>query len=219
VTTLRRHGVWRLDGPAGEVVEADAVVVATPAFVTARLVHGQSARLAELLSEIAYASVTLVTMRFDERDVGPLPPGSGMLVPRVGGPMVTACTWMSAKWPELARRGEVLVRASLGRHGDRRPDDLDDDAVVRQACDELRAPMALSAPPAETMVVRFADAFPQYRVGHLALVAAMEREAARLGGLALAGSALQGVGVPACIASGRRAARSVTGHLEQMARQ
>ena len=219
VSALRRRGRWHLEGPNGETTEADAVVLATPAFATARLVRHESPGLCELLSSIDHASVTLVTMRFDERAIGPLPPGSGMLVPRTGGGMVTACTWLSAKWPELARPGEVLVRVSLGRYGDSRADELDDDAVVERACGELAGPMAISAPPGEAMVVRFAGAFPQYRVGHLGLVAAMEREAAQLGGLALAGSALQGVGIPACIASGRRAARSVSGHLEQTARR
>jgi oxygen-dependent protoporphyrinogen oxidase len=219
VTALRRDGRWHLEGGQGETAAADAVVLATPAFVTARLVGGVAPRLAERLSGVAYASVTLVTMRFRQQDLGPLPPGSGLLVPRTSGGMVTACTWLSAKWPELARPGEVLVRVSFGRYGDSRADALGDDAVVEQACRELAVPMAISAPPAEAMVVRFADAFPQYRVGHLALVADMERAAARLGGLALAGSFLQGVGVPACVASGRRAARSVSGHLEQTARQ
>jgi oxygen-dependent protoporphyrinogen oxidase len=191
------------------------VVLAVPAFVAAPLIRPHHARLADLLSSIEHASVTLVTMRFSADRLGPLPPGSGMLMARAGGGMVTACTWVTAKWPEPAHEGELLVRVSLGRHGDERPRSLDDDGLVRRACQELRAPMAIRAWPEEAMVARFDDAFPQYGVGHVALVGAVEREAARLGGVALAGAALQGVGVPACIASGRRAGRAVTGHLEQ----
>jgi oxygen-dependent protoporphyrinogen oxidase len=215
VTHLGRQGRWVLHGPRGESAEADAIVLAVPTFVAAPLLRPHRPHLADLLSSIEHASVTLVTMRFAAGDVGPLPPGSGLLMPRTAGGMVTACTWVTAKWPELVRADELLVRVSLGRHGDDRHRSLDDDAVVRQACEELRIPMAITRWPQEAMVARFEDAFPQYTVGHVALVAAMEHEAARVGGLALAGAALQGVGMPACIASGKRAGRAVTGHLEQ----
>ena len=215
VEALQRGGRWVLSGPRGETMEADAVVLAVPAFVGARIVRRIRPHLANLLSSIEHASVTLVTMGFADIALGDLPPGSGMLVPRTEDGMVTACTWMSAKWPALARPGEVLVRVSMGRHGDERPQSLDDDALVRQACRELAGPMAVTGLPTQSMVARFPDAFPQYGVGHLALVAEVEHDAARLGGLALAGAALQGVGIPACIASGRRAAKAVTGQLEQ----
>jgi protoporphyrinogen/coproporphyrinogen III oxidase len=217
VSSLERPGRWALRTADGVTSEADAVVLTAPAPLSAGLVRPHSPLLAGLLESIDYASVTLLTLRFAAADVGTLPEGSGFLVPRRDGGLVTACTWMSSKWPELARPDDVLVRASLGRHGDDRPADLDDAALVERATAELTPAMALAGAPTEALVTRFGGAFPQYRVGHLAKVAAMEQEAARLGGLALAGSALQGVGIPACIASGRRAGRAVAGQLEATA--
>ncbi|MDE3085378.1 MAG: protoporphyrinogen oxidase [Acidobacteriota bacterium] len=214
VRRLERRGRWVLDTADGAPLEADAVVLAVPAPRAAALVAPHDAGLAELLGALSYASVTLVTLRFATGDVPPLPPGTGYLVPRTGGAMVTACTWMSAKWPELARPGDVLVRASLGRFGDDRALAMDDDALVGRAVAELTPALGLRGGPTDAMVARFPLAFPQYTVGHLDRVAAMEQAAGRLGGLALAGAALRGVGIPACIASGRRAARSVVGHLE-----
>jgi oxygen-dependent protoporphyrinogen oxidase len=215
VRALHRRGRWVLETAGGDGIEADAVVLAAPAPRAAALVAPHSPGLGELLGSVPYASVTLVTLRFAAGDVGPLPPGTGFLVPRAGGGMVTACTWMSAKWPELARPGDVLVRASLGRFGDDRPLGLDDDALVGRATTELAPALGLRGGPADAVVARFPEAFPQYTVGHLERVAAMEQAAGRLGGLALAGAALRGVGIPACIASGRRAARAVVGHLEE----
>ena len=214
VRRLDRRDRWVLDTADGTSLAADAVVLALPAPAAAALVAPHSAELAGLLGAVAYASVTLVTLCFAAGDVAPLPPGTGYLVPRTGGDMVTACTWMSAKWPELARPGDVLVRASLGRFGDDRALAMDDDALVGRVVAELTPALGLQGGPADAVVARFPMAFPQYTVGHLDRVAAMEQAAGRLGGLALAGAALRGVGIPACIASGRRAARSVVGHLE-----
>jgi oxygen-dependent protoporphyrinogen oxidase len=219
VDAVDRGRRWELTGAGGERVEADAVVIAAPAPVAGGLLRPHSPRLAELLGSVRYAGVVLLTMRFAAAGRGELPPGSGFLVARTGGAMLTACTWMSSKWPELAVPGEVLVRASLGRDGDERALHMDDETLVARTTAELAAPMGLRTPPEEVVVTRVPSAFPQYPVGHLGRVAAMEHEAARLGGLALAGAYLQGVGLPACIASGRRAARAVTSHLEEAARR
>ncbi|MHB8329667.1 MAG: FAD-dependent oxidoreductase, partial [Acidimicrobiales bacterium] len=140
--------------------------------------------------------------------------GTGFLVPRTGGALLTACTWTTSKWPEMARHGDVLVRVSAGRYGDDRVQSMDDADIVRRAVDELRPALALRGEPLETLVTRWPDAFPQYAVGHVERVEAMETAAAALPALALAGAALRGVGIPACIDSGRRAARAVLGQLE-----
>lgn len=208
---------WVLECAGGQTRRVDAVVLALPAPAAATLLHPHDAALARSLGSIDYASVALVTMRFATQRVGPLPEGSGFLVARTADGLVTACTWMSSKWPGLSRPGEVLVRASLGRHGDDRPSAMDDDALVERAVAELAPAMALSGQPEEALVTRFAGAFPQYPVGHLERIASIERAAARVGGVALAGAAFGGVGIPACIASGRRAARAVKGHLEEAA--
>jgi oxygen-dependent protoporphyrinogen oxidase len=123
--------------------------------------------------------------------------------------LATACTWLSSKWPELHRAGEVLVRVSAGRFGDRRPAELSDDELVARVVEELTPVVGLRAGPLEAVLTRWPESFPQYGVGHLDTVAAMEAAAARLPGLALAGAAMRGVGIPACIASARHAAASV----------
>ncbi|MHB8681019.1 MAG: protoporphyrinogen oxidase [Acidimicrobiales bacterium] len=136
VTSLTRTDRWVLT-VAGEPVPFDAVVVAVPASAAAQLLAGVDAALAAVLGSIRSASVTLVTMRFGRADVGPLPSGTGFLVPVRDGGLLTACTWLSAKWPQLARPDDVLVRVSAGRFGDERADALDDESLVRAASGEL----------------------------------------------------------------------------------
>lgn len=195
----RVGGRWRVLGP--EAVEADAVVVAAPAPAAARLVPGAGPALAA----IPYASVALVTAVY--------PPGgadlrgSGLLVPRGQRRLVKAATWLTEKWDHLGGDGRVAVRASVGRHGDPSGLELDDDALVAAVTAELSDAAGLPPDPLAARVTRWEAAVPQYEPGHLDRVATIL--AALPPGVAVAGAYLQGVGVPACIASGYEAARAI----------
>jgi oxygen-dependent protoporphyrinogen oxidase len=198
---------------AGSDQEADGLVVAVPATPAAGLLRAHDPALAEALLGVTYATVSIITMRFADDVIGHRLDGSGFLVPagngQAGGPLVTACTWLTSKWPELRRPGDVLLRVSVGRQGDDRAASLDDGELVARCLAELGPMLGLHGGPLDTLVTRWPDAFPQYPVGHLTTVRAMEAAAARLPSLALAGAAFHGVGIPACIGSGRRAARAV----------
>jgi len=122
---------------------------------------------------------------------------------------VTACTYLDRKWPQLERDDEVLLRASLGRIDDTRAAEWSDEEVAERAWAELHALMGVGGQPTAARVTRFVNAFPQYRVHHLLRTAGVESALARLGGVAVAGAAYRGVGIPACVASGRSAARTL----------
>jgi protoporphyrinogen/coproporphyrinogen III oxidase len=202
---------------AGTSIEADAVVLAVPAPAAADLLRPHDDEAAALLDQISYASVTLVTLRVTVGALASPLAGTGFLVPRRSPPpagrddgwVVTAATYLSEKWPHLATEGEVLLRASVGRYGDNRADVWGDDEVVARVWSELGLLMGLGGEPLEARVTRWPRAFPQYRVHHLMRTAGIEAAVARLGGVAVAGAAYRGVGIPACIASGRAAAQAV----------
>jgi protoporphyrinogen/coproporphyrinogen III oxidase len=207
---------WLVHSPAGSFA-ADGIVLATPAPVTRDLLAPHDAEAATLLGGIDHASVALITLQLPADTLAHPLEGTGFLVPR-GSPdpgdkatnlLITACTFLSQKWPHLAREGDVLLRASVGRFGDDRLAHLDDDALAARVVSELTAILGLGAPPRATRVTRWPDSFPQYRVHHLLRVAGIEAAVRRLPPLAVAGAAYRGVGVPACIASGRQAAATV----------
>lgn len=202
-----------LDGQAP--LGADAVVLATPAHVSSRLLAGAAPAAAGGLAGIEHASVVLVTLAIDAGALpGPLD-GSGYLVPRGEGLLHTACSWASSKWAHLAEPGRVLLRVSAGRLGDDRPLRLDEDELLDRLLGELRLVMGLSGEPSAVRVNRWVDAFPQYPPGHLDRVAGIEarvREA--IPGVELAGAAYRGIGVPACIRQGEEAAARVLARLE-----
>jgi oxygen-dependent protoporphyrinogen oxidase len=210
VAGLARDGdAWRLE-PAG--VTARAVVVATPAFAAAPLVAPHAPAAAEVLAAIEHSSVALVALVVPRAGIDRDLDGSGFLVPRSAGLRLTACSWVSSKWPHLDVDPDVaLLRASVGRAGDDRAMTLDDDALVAAVLADLKTTMGLRAAPTEVRVSRWPRSFPQPRPGHLARVAAAEAAVAAVPGLALAGAWAEGVGVPACIRGGRAAALRALG--------
>ena len=204
--------------PEHDHPEFDGVILATPAPRAGILIAPHAPKAAGLLSGIEYASVAVVTLSLPEGSIRTPLRGTGFLVPRtavVGGrpALITGCTYLDRKWPHLARPGEELIRVSVGRFGDDRFASLDDGALTAAALAEMRSLIDSRGEPLDSMVTRWPHAFPQYEVGHLIRVGRIEEELALLPGMAVAGAALRGVGIPACIGSGRAAARRVLASL------
>ncbi len=207
---------WTVE-TSGGALAADGLVLALPAFGAADLLAPHDAESAALLRSMEYASVAVVTLEYPEEAVPGHLTGTGLLVPRgspapreLGGDLlVTACTYLDVKWPNVARPGRRLVRASVGRFGDDRPSELDDDALVARVATELELLLGVRGAPSGSAVARFARSLPQYRVHHLLRVAGIEAAVRRLPAVALAGASYHGVGIPACVAGGRAAARAV----------
>ena len=200
----RTAGGWRLaigSAAAPAAVSADAVVLAVPAAPAARLLRGHVP--VEELAGIDYASVGIVTLVLD----GPSPGrGSGYLVPAVEGRTTKAVTFTSRKW---GRSGPAVVRASVGRYGEQADLQRPDDELVRLVLAELALAVGPLPRLLDARVTRWGGALPQYAVGHLGVVARLR--AALPAGLAVAGAAYDGVGVPAVARSGTVAARRVAG--------
>jgi protoporphyrinogen/coproporphyrinogen III oxidase len=203
-------GGYTLECAPGPDVEAGAVVLTVPAFAAARMLADLSPATEEHLAAIRYASVVTATLAYRPSAVPRPPEGAGMLVPRVEGRLMTACTWYSNKWPAAASGGMVVLRASAGRHGDGRVMELDDDEVVRRLHGELVEVLGLREEPASSLVSRWPRGLPQYEVGHEARVDAVEAAlAADAPGLVVAGASYRGLGIAACIEQARRAAALV----------
>jgi oxygen-dependent protoporphyrinogen oxidase len=203
VTALRRSaGGFELDVEGGGTLTADAVVLATPAGPTARLLADVAPDAAEPLRGIPYASMAVVAMAFPEQ---PVSAGSGLLVPPVTGRLVKGVTVSSSKWPHLSG-GVLRVRSSVGRFGDDAALQRDDADLTAAVVSDVSELLGLERPePVQTHLVRWVDGLPQYLVGHPQRVAAIRSAVEAVPGLAVAGAAYGGVGVPACIRDARRA--------------
>jgi protoporphyrinogen/coproporphyrinogen III oxidase len=211
---------WRLTiGSAAdpEYLDADAVILAAPAAPAARLLKRPAAEAAAELEQIPYASMAIITLAFRAADF-PAQQRSGYLVPAVDGRAVKAATFSTIKWPHLAQAADPrnpvhIVRCSVGRSGDVAVLQRDDDDLAALAAAELADSIGVTAAPVAHRVTRWGGGLPQYNVGHLDRVARIRAAVAARPGLAVAGAAYDGVGIPACVGTARAAADQVIAHL------
>ena len=216
VRQLRRTtSGWALTvGPttAPETIEAAAVVLATPATPTARLLADVSPAAAAELAAIESASVAVVTLAFAAQDLADqLFDRSGFLVPPLEQRTIKASTFSFAKWDWVRDLDPdvVVLRTSLGRHGEEVTLHAADEGLVRVSLADLHAMAGITASPVDSHVQRWGGGLPQYAVGHVERVARI-RAATDLPGLAVCGAAYDGVGIPAVIGSAHWAVASVT---------
>jgi oxygen-dependent protoporphyrinogen oxidase len=198
-------GRSRLTLDGGEEIDADMVLLAVPANVAGRLLTAEFPDAACELSSISYASVATVALSYAQGALRTPPHGSGFLVSRERRRTITACTWSSSKWEQLAGES-VLLKCSVGHSRDRSALDLDDENLVQAVRADLADAMGLRAEPLEQRVFRFENALPQYAVGHRDRVARIEQATGGAAGLILCGAAYRGVGVASCIVDGQAAA-------------
>jgi oxygen-dependent protoporphyrinogen oxidase len=203
---------FRLETGAGDV-RADAVVLAAPAYVTARQIASLDAGASEALGSIPYASVAVLALLYPSPAGDPPWDGSGMLVPRRESRTVAACTWYSTKWPASAPDGGFLLRAVVGRRGHDPNLDLDDDDLVTAVHEDLAAMLGLKEPPRSHLVTRWERALPQYTVGHLDRVTGAELALAQRGPVFLAGAGYRGTGIPDCVRGAGEAAAAAANAL------
>lgn len=201
VDELRREeNGWYVD----RVGVVDGLVLAVTAPVLAHLLAAVAPAASRAARGIELASSVVVALAFPKATE--LPQNSGILVATDAGLDVKAFTLSSRKWPHLAERDAVLLRASLGRFGDATASDRSDEESIETALNDLRTVSGTDVRPLAALVQRWPGGLPQYAPGHLDRVAAVESGVADLPGLEVTGAWQRGVGVPACIASATTAA-------------
>ncbi|MDN4606767.1 protoporphyrinogen oxidase [Sporosarcina highlanderae] len=196
----------------GETVLADAVIVTTGHMAASQLFasHG----LLEGLKEIQTTSVATVALAFPADAVVQDKEGTGFLVSRNGNYSITACTWVHRKWPTTTPEGKILLRAFVGRIGEEAIVDLPDDEIERIVLEDLGKILTIKGKPDFSVITRFKEDRPQYRVGHRERVDAARAELQKeFPNVKLAGASYNGVGLPDCIDQGKAAVEEVLGEL------
>jgi oxygen-dependent protoporphyrinogen oxidase len=206
-------GAYALELGDGSRVVADAVVLATPAWASGDLLRAVAPLAAADLSSIQYVSTATASVAYRADQVGHDLKGFGFVVPRSENRPVMATTWSSSKFDGRAPKGHVLLRSFLGRAGREAAAQLDDDEMAAVVRAELREIMGISAEPEFVRIFRWPRGMPQYRVGHVELVAHIEAAVARVAGIELAGGAYHGIGIGDCLREGAAAAERALEHV------
>ncbi len=193
----------------GETKAFDAIILATPANIAGRLLANIDDHLSADLASVPYSSSATVILVFDMADLKGLPGGHGFLVPRTEGRRMRACTFVHNKFPHRAPPDKGVLRCFMGGANDPAILDSSDDEILAIVRRELREIVGLAAEPKLVRIYRWRGAMAQYPPGHLDRVTRIEQAVAAIPGLALAGNAFRGIGVPDCVRTGTFAAQSV----------
>ncbi|MDY0341794.1 MAG: protoporphyrinogen oxidase, partial [Coriobacteriia bacterium] len=206
---------WRVTLENGDIIEGDALIIATEAWTATRLVRDVDESIAGLLGEIPCSSSATVSMAFRSEDCPFDVKWFGILSPVVEDRPLLAVTLSSSKWPDRAPEGRVLLRGFIGGPQNQHLLDAPDEELVETIRQQLVELLKVrpEATPIFTRVFRWNGGMPQYTIGHLDRVDEIERKTGEISGFGLAGGAFRGVGIPNCIESGERAVDKVLGDL------
>jgi oxygen-dependent protoporphyrinogen oxidase len=197
-----------------ESIPAEALIIATPAYQTAKLIPAIDSL--QSLMEIPYVSVANIILCYNQGMIPRELDASGFVIPRKAQKTITACTWTSAKWPHSSRKDQVLLRCYVGHAKDQRSVELPDEQLLQRVQDDLREIMGITAAPSFHRITRLRQSMPQYTINHLQKVSVIREQLKKqLPGISIAGAAYYGVGIPDCVAQGKQASEEILTYLQE----
>ncbi|MCZ8515258.1 protoporphyrinogen oxidase [Paenibacillus filicis] len=215
VQIIRDGGDYKLKLDQGTELQADGLILALPAFEAAKFIPELPE--ARWLEQVTYASVANIALAYKQEDISFPLNGSGFVIPRNEGRMITACTWSSSKWLHAAPPGTVLLRTYVGRSNSQEWMRLSDQELLSGVWADLKDTMEIAAEPVFFEITRCFRSMPQYPVGH-------NERLKKLGvqlrnykpGLFVCGAGYGGVGIPDCIQQGKDAAEQMLTFAQSM---
>jgi oxygen-dependent protoporphyrinogen oxidase len=209
ITHNLERGTWHVTLDT-ESLDADGVILATPAYISGQLLASFDPELGSTLQSIPYASTATVSLAYRLSDVPRDLDGYGYVIPRREGRKALACTWTSTKFPHRAPEGYALIRVFVGRAGQDIP--WDESELLEVAKEELKLTLGVTVEPLVSRVFMWDKAMPQYNLGHPEILKRIDAALKNHPGLALAGNGYRGIGIPDCIHSGEVAVEKILKH-------
>ena len=214
-------GIARQDGgylltTANRRYQVDGVILAVPAPAASSLLSPHDPTAGQLLASIPMASSATVSLAYRQHEVAHLQKGFGFVIPFVEGRKINAVTLTSVKWSNrVPSSDDMLVRVFFGGAKNSANAEADEETIISWAKSELAAILGITAEPRMVKVHRWIKARPQYTLGHLERIQALEERLGSLPGIFLAGGCYRGIGVPDCVRDGSQTASALVGFLKQ----
>jgi oxygen-dependent protoporphyrinogen oxidase len=205
-----KEGDWCVKLEGGGENKADALILATPGHITARLLQPVAPNAAEILKQIKYVSTATVTLAYKRKGFSHALDGFGFVVPKCEGRSILACTWTSSKFPHRAPEGYVMLRCYLGGALQEDIAEKDEQTLATLVRQDLKEIMGIEEEPVFCKVFHNRKSNVQYHVNHSRHIDSIMKDLKNFPGLFLAGSAYRGIGIPDCIQNGTESAESAT---------
>lgn len=209
ISVMKKEGGYRLMFGDGSTGDFDAVVLATPSYVTQDILKSTDEGLSQMLSAIAWSSSATVSIAFRKEDIKNPLRGFGFIVPRIENRRINACTWSSIKWSHRAPDDTLLIRSFVGGGHHEELVSLGDRELLDTVLEELMDIVGITAKPVFSKVYRWFKGMPKYTVGHLERIAALDEKLKTHRGLFLIGCSYRGIGIGDCVKSGFEAAAAI----------
>ncbi len=213
--------LWRISWSEGfqtEALTASAIVFATPAYATSKILKGVSEKIALALASIPYAPVAVVNHGYHREHVGHALNGFGFLIPRTEKLRTLGVIWNSSLFANRCPSGTVLMTSFIGGASDPHILDRSDSDISSLVHSEIAGLLKISAPPIAERIWRHTRALPQYNLGHAQKVAAIRENLATLHGIFVAGNYLDGPSIGSCVSQAFQTAESVRDYLAASAK-
>lgn len=195
VESINKKDKYEIKLDNGEVIEADHVIVATPAYIASDLVKDIDTDLSEKLLKIPYTSTSTVSLAFNKSQIKCSLDAFGFVVPKKEGTSIIGSTWTSLKWKGRAPDDKLLLRSFIGGSGREKFVEETEEEIKERAMCDLRRVMGIEGEPLKSWVFKYKNAMPQYTIGHEERVNGIFARLLSLQGLYLTGSAYHGVGM------------------------
>lgn len=200
---------WRVVDDTGQSETSQAVICALPSYAAGGLFADSVPEVACFYDAIEQTGCAVCSMAFKSEQIQERFAGMGFVVPAIEGGILVAGSFSSRKYPHRAPEGITLLRLFVG--GARAPEvvEMEPNALTRRVLEEIRPMLRIEGEPIDSEIARWPRGMPQYYLGHLDRLAELEKTLRRYPHLALCGNSFRGVGIPACVESGYRAAESI----------
>jgi oxygen-dependent protoporphyrinogen oxidase len=197
------------EGGLREGMQADVVVVATPAYEAARMLQPLDETLADLLASIPYSPITVAALGYEAATLGNPLDGFGFLIPRGERRKILGALWDSSVFPNRAPEGKALLRVMIG--GVRAPElaALPEEQLLALARRELSEILGIAAEPLLARTFFHDRGIPQYLVGHAKRLERIDGRLSALPGLHLNSNAYRGIALNDCVLQSRLAAERI----------
>lgn len=207
---LKENEAYLIHLENNQNITAKHIIIATPSYIAAEITKQLSESLSESLSKIEYAPIAVVCQGYQQSKIKHPLDGFGFLVPQKENLRILGSIWTSSIFAERAPKDNVQFRTMVGGDGDHESLGLSDAELLGQVESDLDGIIGIEGAPEITMIYRWKEGIPQYKIGHSDRVSHIETELRKFENIYITGNAYYGIGLNDCVKQSHAVAQNLS---------